>query len=166
MGTPIYPTPPLSIPIQQDESDADPVHAVVIVEKALAIAEKVLDIAADLGEQRKAPLELYGTVILVKIQVIPKHNPEPVLLQEIIAPDLPVPHVFVDPWIIVCLGVFGKVVPALQEERKIAPFEADVRHDPVPAPRQGLGLAVRLVIDSKLDEAGVQAEKCETSPEV
>jgi hypothetical protein len=47
-----------SIPIHQYEADANPVHPVVVIQKALAISNKVLNIAADPLEKGEAPFSL------------------------------------------------------------------------------------------------------------
>ena len=101
-----------------------------------------------------------------EIQVVAEHDAKPVFLQEIVGPDLSVAHVRIDPGIVVYLGVSGKWYQPFRRSEKLAPFEPDVGHDPVPAPRQGLGLAVRLVVDADLDEAGLQSEQAEAGPEV
>ena len=65
---------------------------------------------------------------------------------------------------IVVVGV-RDAIPALDEDRERAALDPDVGHDPVPAPRQRLGLAVRLVVDAELDERHIEPEQPDVRPE-
>jgi hypothetical protein len=66
-------------PIHQYEADANPVHTVVVVQKALAISNIVLKIAGDPFEQGKAPFNLQSTTIGMETKIVPQHKPDPVL---------------------------------------------------------------------------------------
>ena len=67
--------PPCSIPIRQYEADAHPVRTVVVIQKALAISNKVLNIATDPLDKGKAPFNLQGTTIFMETKIVTEHKP-------------------------------------------------------------------------------------------
>ena len=66
---------PILVPVHQYEADANPVHAVVVIQEALAISNKVLNIAADPLENGKTPLSLQGAAIGMETKIVSEHHP-------------------------------------------------------------------------------------------
>ena len=61
----------------------------------------------------------------------------------------------------------GMRTQVLRTRSKRIPLEAEVRHEPVPAPREGLAAAVGLVIEADLDEpVSHETEEVRVGPEV
>jgi hypothetical protein len=50
-------------PVSHNETDTDAVDVVVVIEHALAVAIKVLNVSANPLQERKAPFKLYGTTV-------------------------------------------------------------------------------------------------------
>jgi len=132
MGPPII-TESFSIPFLQDKPYADPVHPVVIVQKALTEPVEVLEIAADPFEDGKAPFQLQGAAAGLEVQVVAEHDPKPVPFPEVVGPDFTIPEVIFDVGVIVIRGRLRDAVPAPQEKREITPFKPGISHNAVPA---------------------------------
>ena len=107
-----------------------------------------MNVAADPFEEGKAPFRLQGAAIVMEVEVVSEHDPEPVPFPEIVSPDFPVAEIFSHVRIVVIFGGFGDPVPAFQEERKTAFFKTGARDEAVPASRQRFGLAVGLVVET------------------
>ena len=69
---------PILVPVHQYEADANPVYTMVIIQEALAIPNKVLNIAADPLEKGKTPFSLQGAVIGMETEIVSEHNSQPV----------------------------------------------------------------------------------------
>lgn len=154
------------IPFFEDKPDSNPVHTGVIIQKALAIAVKELEIAVHPLDQGKAPFQLDGAPIAAEVQIVAEHDPEAVPFPEIVPPDLPVPEVVFDVRVVDIRDGLRDAVPALQKKREIAPFKTGTGHDSVPASGQWFGLAVGLMIKAQVYEPALQAQEGIVGPKV
>jgi len=66
---------PILVPVHQYEADANPVHTMVVIQEALTISDKVLNIAADPLEKGKTPLSLQGAAIGMETKIVSEHHP-------------------------------------------------------------------------------------------
>ena len=131
---------PRSIPLLEYKADADPVHRVVVVQKAFAISKKILHIPTDPFKEWETPFNLQSAAVMVNTEIVPEHRSEPVLLEEIVPPDLPVAQVFFDIGIVVIFAALRNAVPSFQEKRKTV-SSRDLR-----SPRCGSSFSTRVPI--------------------
>src|SRR4030065_2257539 len=103
------------------------------LEQALPVPVEVLDVAAPPPEEREAPFELQGALVVVQPEIVPDQDAEPVSLPQVVNVDLSVAQVLLEPGIVVVLLVFRDAVPGIEEENDVVPLESDVLRQAVPA---------------------------------
>ena len=162
----MYKYRPDSIPISQNEADADPISAVVIIDHAFTITCEVLDVATDSLYKWKTPFKLEGTSIVAKSEVITQHRTEPMSLPEIVSPYLARPHILVNMRIIILVSTLGDAIPGLKEHSEAVSLEPHVCHDPVPAPGEWFRATVGLMIEAHIYVAGVHSQKAEIGAKI
>src|SRR4030042_6754137 len=142
-----------SIPISQNKTNTNPIDTAVIIQHTLAIACKELQIAADASDKGKTPFQLQSPSIVAEIKIVTQHHTKPVLIPQIVAPYLTVPHVVVNIRIVIIFRTFGNSVPGIQEQREVALLKTKVAHDTVPAPGQRFRATVGLMIEAQINSS-------------
>lgn len=69
-----------------------------------------------------------------------------------------VAEVAVDVRVVVLTGRLLEALPAAQHQREIAPLDAALQHQPIPAARQGLATAVGLVVETDGEHLHLEAQ--------
>ena len=95
----------MSEPISQFDPDTESLLITIVVDQAFAITIEVLSITFDFLGQRKAVTKLYSAAIFRKVEVIPHHDGELMLLHQLHIVEFPVPQIIVDIRIVVVFGV-------------------------------------------------------------
>jgi hypothetical protein len=103
-------------------------------------------------DEGEGEVKLQGAAVFVETKVVPERGGNGAIFPEIERGDFTIPQVGRDVRIVIGVPALRDSEPGFENEVERILLKAEVRHEPVPAPREGLPAAVGLVIEADLDE--------------